>query len=77
MSRGAMRVSEGEPDSWGWGGTKDVKAAVAYLERRPDVEPGRIGGLGLSVGGEMMLEAAADRRPGGRCRGRQRGRRGS
>jgi uncharacterized protein len=52
--------SEGEPNSWGWGGTKDIKAAAAYLRRRPDVEPGRIGGLGLSVGGEMMLEAAAD-----------------
>ena len=52
--------SDGEPNSWGWGGTKDVKAAVAYLQRRPDVEPRRIGGLGLSVGGEMMLEAAAD-----------------
>jgi MYXO-CTERM domain-containing protein len=52
--------SEGEPNSWGWGGTKDVKAAVGYLQRRPDVEPGRIGGLGLSVGGEMMLDAASD-----------------
>jgi alpha/beta superfamily hydrolase len=52
--------SEGEPNSWGWGGTKDIKAAATYLRRRPDVEPGRIGGLGLSVGGEMMLEAAAD-----------------
>jgi uncharacterized protein len=52
--------SEGEPNSWGWGGTKDVKAAVAYLQRRPDVRPDRIGGLGLSVGGEMMLDAAAD-----------------
>jgi hypothetical protein len=52
--------SEGEPNSWGWGGTKDVKAAVAYLQRRPDVEPGRIGGLGLSVGGEMMLDAASN-----------------
>ena len=27
---------------------------------RPDVDPGRIGGLGLSVGGELMLEAAAE-----------------
>ncbi len=27
--------------------------------RRPDVEGGRIGGIGLSVGGEMMLEAAS------------------
>jgi hypothetical protein len=52
--------SEGEPNSWGWGGTKDVKAAVAYLQRRPDVQPNRIGGLGLSVGGEMMLDAASN-----------------
>jgi MYXO-CTERM domain-containing protein len=52
--------SAGEPNAWGWGGTKDVKAAVAYLQRRPDVEPGRIGGIGLSVGGEMMLDAASD-----------------
>jgi hypothetical protein len=52
--------SEGEPNAWGWGGTKDIKAAVAFLQRRPDVERGRIGGIGLSVGGEMMLEAASD-----------------
>ncbi len=52
--------SEGEPNSWGWGGTKDVKAAVAFLQRRPDVERGRIGGIGLSVGGEMMLDAASN-----------------
>jgi hypothetical protein len=52
--------SEGEPNSWGWGGDRDVKAAIAFLQRRRDVEPGRIGGIGLSVGGEMMLEAAAD-----------------
>jgi uncharacterized protein len=52
--------SEGEPNSWGWGGTKDIKAGVAFLQRRPDVEPGRIGGIGLSVGGEMMLDAASD-----------------
>jgi pimeloyl-ACP methyl ester carboxylesterase len=52
--------SDGEPNAWGWGGTKDIKAAVAFLRGRADVERGRIGGLGLSVGGEMMLEAAAD-----------------
>ena len=52
--------SDDEPNSWGWGGTKDVKAAVAYLQRRPDVQPNRIGGLGLSVGGEMMLDAASN-----------------
>jgi uncharacterized protein len=52
--------SDGEPNSWGWGGEKDIEAAVAFLQRRPDVEPGRIGGIGLSVGGEMMLDAASD-----------------
>jgi uncharacterized protein len=51
--------SDGDPNAWGWHGYRDVDAAVAYLRRRPDVEPGRIGGIGLSVGGEMMLEAAA------------------
>jgi uncharacterized protein len=52
--------SEGEPNSWGWGGETDIKAAIAYLQGRPDVDPERIGGIGLSVGGEMMIEAAAE-----------------
>ena len=52
--------SEGEPNSWGWGGEADIKAAIAYLQHRPDVDPDRIGGIGLSVGGEMMIEAAAE-----------------
>jgi pimeloyl-ACP methyl ester carboxylesterase len=51
--------SEGEPNAWGWGGEADIEAAIAYLQRRPDVDPERIGGIGLSVGGEMMIEAAA------------------
>ena len=53
-------VSDGEPNCWGWGGEADVKAAVDYLQHRPDVDPDRIGGIGLSVGGEMMIEAAAE-----------------
>jgi uncharacterized protein len=52
--------SEGEPNAWGWGGDEDVKAAIAYLKRRPDIDPDRIGGIGLSVGGEMMIETAAE-----------------
>ena len=52
--------SDGEPNTWGWGGDADVKAAIAYLRRRPDVDPDRIGGIGLSVGGEMMIETAAE-----------------
>lgn len=52
-------VSEGSPNALGWGGARDIDAAVRFLQRRPDVDPDRIGGLGLSVGGELMLEAAA------------------
>ncbi|HSK17122.1 MAG TPA: CocE/NonD family hydrolase [Gaiellaceae bacterium] len=51
--------SEGNPNALGWGSARDLEAAVSLLEALPDVEPGRIGGLGLSVGGELMLEAAA------------------
>lgn len=47
-------------NAYGWGSTKDVDAAIAYLEARPDVDGGRTGGLGLSVGGEQLLEAAAE-----------------
>ena len=52
--------SDGEPNSWGWGGDADVKAGIQYLKGRPDVDDHRIGGIGLSVGGEMMIETAAE-----------------
>jgi dienelactone hydrolase len=52
--------SEGDPNVFGWKGERDVRAAVEFLRRRPDVDPERIGGIGLSVGGEMMMEAAAE-----------------
>jgi fermentation-respiration switch protein FrsA (DUF1100 family) len=42
-----------------WAGDRDLLAAVDYLRSRPDVDPGRIGGFGFSIGGEMLLEAAA------------------
>ena len=53
-------ASDGEPNLLGWGGDEDLKAAAEYLAGRPDVEPGRIGGIGLSVGGELLIEAAAE-----------------
>ena len=52
--------SDGDPTSWGWGNEKDLKAAIGFLQRRADVDPERIGGLGLSVGGEMMIQTAAE-----------------
>jgi uncharacterized protein len=51
--------SDGAPNMFGWGEARDIDAAVAWLQRRPDVHNGRVGGIGFSVGGEMMLEAAA------------------
>jgi uncharacterized protein len=51
--------SEGDFNARGWGGEPDVRAAVAYLDGRPDVRDGGVGGLGLSVGGEMLIQAAA------------------
>jgi predicted acyl esterase len=52
--------SDGDPNPFGWNGDRDIKAAIAFLKGRPDVDPARIGGLGLSVGGELMLETAAE-----------------
>jgi uncharacterized protein len=51
--------SDGAPNMFGWGETGDIDAAVAWLHRQPDVRGGKVGGIGFSVGGEMMLEAAA------------------
>jgi hypothetical protein len=52
--------SEGDPNTLGWAGNHDVKAAIAFLRARPDVDPDRIGGVGLSVGGEVLLQTAAE-----------------
>jgi dienelactone hydrolase len=52
--------SDGDPNALGWRGTRDLDAAIVYLRSRPEVDPSRIGGVGLSVGGEMMLQAAAE-----------------
>jgi hypothetical protein len=52
-------ASDGGPNAVGWNGDRDLHAAAAYLRSRPDVDPDRIGAIGLSVGGEMLIHAAA------------------
>ena len=52
--------SEGSPVSLGWGWPKDVAGALAFLRERPDVDPERIGGLGLSRGADTLIQVAAD-----------------
>src|SRR6185503_17455940 len=39
--------SDGDPNAFGWDGQRDVHAAVEFLKGRPDVDPDRIGGIGL------------------------------
>ena len=52
--------SEGTPNPFGWHGARDLKAALDFLQARPDVDDDRIGGIGLSVGGELLIETAAE-----------------
>jgi dienelactone hydrolase len=44
---------------FGWYGDRDVTAAVSFLVAQPDVDDSRIGAVGLSMGGEQALGAAA------------------
>ena len=52
--------SDGDGNLFGWGGDKDILAAIEFLKSRPDVDPTRIAGMGLSVGAELMLQTAAE-----------------
>jgi hypothetical protein len=48
-----------EGDIVRWAGDRDLHAGVEYLQSRPDVDDDRIGAIGFSIGGEILLEAAA------------------
>ena len=48
-----------EGDTVRWAGDQDVLAGVAYLRERPEVDADRVGAMGFSIGGEMLLRAAA------------------
>ncbi len=51
--------SEGRAMDFGWYGDLDVSAGVDFLVAQPEVADGRIGALGLSMGGEEAIGAAA------------------
>lgn len=44
----------------GWEDTKDVAAAVAYLQERKEIDAERIGIMGFSLGGQVAIRAAAE-----------------
>jgi len=50
--------SGGRGMDFGWYGERDADAAVSFLTRAPGVEPGRVGIVGLSMGGEEAIGAA-------------------
>lgn len=50
--------SQGNLTSWGYREAEDVKAAFAYLQTRPEVNPARIGMVGKSAGGAAVIRAA-------------------
>jgi uncharacterized protein len=52
--------SEGSPNGYGWDRSHDVDGAMAFLKKQPDVEPGRIGALGLSTGADVLVAVAPD-----------------
>jgi uncharacterized protein len=53
--------SEGTINSYGWGWEKDAAAALDFLATREDVDPGRVGVLGLSTGADVAIDIAARR----------------
>jgi dienelactone hydrolase len=59
FDRRGEATSQGDPNAFGWEFDKDLRAAAAFLRRRSDVRRDRIGGIGLSVGGEALLQTAA------------------
>lgn len=55
--------SGGRAMDFGWYGDADTLAAVAFLANQPEVDANRIGVVGMSMGGEEAIgAAAADRR---------------
>ena len=50
--------SEGTQNSYGWGWPEDVTGALAFLKARDEVDPERVGALGLSTGADVLVQVA-------------------
>jgi pimeloyl-ACP methyl ester carboxylesterase len=50
--------SQGTAMDFGWFGTEDIAAAIAYLQSQPGVDASRIAVVGMSMGGEEAIGAA-------------------
>jgi hypothetical protein len=59
-ARGRGR-SDGSENNFGWDWSKDIAGALDFLERRADVDPGRIGAVGLSTGADALIDVAGER----------------
>ncbi|MGD8792215.1 MAG: CocE/NonD family hydrolase, partial [Anaerolineae bacterium] len=55
----ASGESGGRHRTYGWADVDDLPVALDYLAGRDDVDAGRIGILGFSIGGQIALRAAA------------------
>ena len=51
--------SDGTPMDFGWYGDLDIAAGTEFLASRDDIDTGRIGVVGFSMGGEEAIGAAA------------------
>ena len=57
-SRG-QGASDGDLVTWGDRETRDVTAALDFVDKQPEVAPDRIGGMGCSMGGFVLADLAA------------------
>lgn len=55
----ASGESEGAHRSYGWEDPRDVGGALAFLDGKSELDPGRIGIAGCSIGGQIALQGAA------------------
>ncbi|MBZ0279470.1 MAG: alpha/beta fold hydrolase [Anaerolineae bacterium] len=56
----ALGESTGTTQSFGWLDARDIPPVIDFLVEQPEVNPDRIGGLGLSLGAQILILAGPD-----------------